>query len=1080
MGCEPSTSTRLLVTAGLLAAALAAAAEPPPEPLTPAAPVEREIAPGAAHRYALELTAGEAVRARALQARGDVALRLLAPGDAEVARADTWQRAGGEEELIAIAAAGGAYVLEVAAAAGSPPGLYRLRLEPPRAAGPEERARAAAGAAYEQARAQSQGPAGEAVAAWREAVARAVEAGDTRRQADALWRLGMALRRQGEVAAAIDSYRGALDFWRTLGDLGGEADARNSLGLARKSRGETDEARAELDRALELFTRLGEPRSQAAVLSNLATVDLATGELRRARDRLQRALELARAAGDRLAEAKALNNLGLVHNLRGESRRSLESYRLALDLLRALGDRRGEATALHNVGSAYDDLGDSETALAYFRQALATARELGDRAGEAASLQNLGVLHQRRGEIAEGRRHLEQALALARAMGDRAKEARALTGLGGALRRQGELAAAQATLEQAVPIARELGDRETAAAVAHALGVVATERGDAAGAVAHLEQALRLTQALGARAREAEVVLSLAEAHRRGGDLAAARTAGEQAVAQIESLRAQVAGQALRSAFGASRQRFYETQVAILMDLHRREPGAGHDAAALVASERGKARALLEILAETRAEVRQGAAPALLERERLAREEVAAGELLRLERLRTGAAPADVAAAETKLEAALAEHRRAETDLLASSPRYAALVHPEPLDLAGLRREVLDAETTLVEVSLGEERGVLWAVTLTQVRSVELPGRAAVEALAREVYAALTERNNAPEAESVAARRRRLEEADAAFARSGGALARLLFAGVADLLAGRRLVVVPDGALHYVPFAALPAPAGGGPLLLEHEVVSLPSASVLAVLRREAARRRPAARQLALLADPVFASDDPRVLSALAAERSRAVASTERRGPLDGDPPPARFPRLRFSRQEAEAIAALVAPEQRLVALDFAAARDTVRDDRLADYRLIHFATHGLLDSRHPELSSLVLSLVDEQGRPQDGFLRLADIYNLQLNADLVVLSACRTALGQEMRGEGIVGLTRGVMYAGSPRVVASLWSVEDRATAQLMRRFYDGMVGRRLRPAAALRAAQLELAGSDRLHPPYYWAAFVLQGEWR
>jgi len=169
-----------------------------------------------------------------------------------------------------------------------------------------------------------------------------------------------------------------------------------------------------------------------------------------------------------------------------------------------------------------------------------------------------------------------------------------------------------------------------------------------------------------------------------------------------------------------------------------------------------------------------------------------------------------------------------------------------------------------------------------------------------------------------------------------------------------------------------------------------------------------------------------------------------------------------------------------LKALGFSASRSLVTGSTLADYRIVHFATHGLINNQNPNLSGIVLSLVDEQGRPQNGFLRLYDIYNLKLDADLVVLSACQTALGKEIKGEGLVGLTRGFMYAGAPRVVASLWRIDDRATADIMKRFYASMLKDGLRPAAALRAAQISMSQDKRWHSPHYWAAFTLQGEWR
>jgi CHAT domain-containing protein len=238
---------------------------------------------------------------------------------------------------------------------------------------------------------------------------------------------------------------------------------------------------------------------------------------------------------------------------------------------------------------------------------------------------------------------------------------------------------------------------------------------------------------------------------------------------------------------------------------------------------------------------------------------------------------------------------------------------------------------------------------------------------------------------------------------------------------------------------------------------------------------------LAVFADPVFAAGDSRVKRPVAqgegpAGTGELVRSAEELG-LDG----ARLPRLPGTRREAAAIAALVPEAARSISTDFDASRVALSSPDIAQYRILHLATHGLLNSVHPELSGVVLSLVDRQGQAQDGFLRLHEVYNLKLAAELVVLSACQTALGKEIRGEGLVGLSRGFMYAGAPRVMASLWKVDDRATAELMKRFYSAMLGKdALRPAAALRAAQVQMWKTKGFEDPYYWAAFTLQGDWK
>ncbi len=302
--------------------------------------------------------------------------------------------------------------------------------------------------------------------------------------------------------------------------------------------------------------------------------------------------------------------------------------------------------------------------------------------------------------------------------------------------------------------------------------------------------------------------------------------------------------------------------------------------------------------------------------------------------------------------------------------------------------------------------------------------------------------------------------------------------GNLDKLAIARIAVASDGALQFVPFGVLSVE--GAPLLARHEVVHLPSASVLSMLRRELAARPPAQKTLAVIADPVVETGDPRVGSS-ASEPSDG--GDRKNGELlqsAADTGLAAIARLPYTREEAEAILTLAGEAESLRALDFEASRTAVLAGNLSQYRMVHFATHGILNSRHPALSGLVLSLFDSNGRSVDGFLRLHDIYGLKLRANLVVLSACRTALGEEIEGEGLVGLVRGFMYAGAPRLVATLWDVRDESTALLMKRFYRGILEEGLTASQALRNAQLHLSSQERYRAPFYWAGFVLQGEWR
>jgi CHAT domain-containing protein len=314
-------------------------------------------------------------------------------------------------------------------------------------------------------------------------------------------------------------------------------------------------------------------------------------------------------------------------------------------------------------------------------------------------------------------------------------------------------------------------------------------------------------------------------------------------------------------------------------------------------------------------------------------------------------------------------------------------------------------------------------------------------------------------------------------------LGKMILGPVSGQLGTKRLLIVADGALLLVPFSALALATSSDnqnriepvPLMLEHDLVSLPSASTLAELRNMTANRKPATNAVAVLADPVYERNDPR----LELKTDGTPTSHQTDVDLSLIDTGSGIARLLASAEEAE-IVDMVPRSAGLKALGFDANIDTVRSPAIAQYRILHFAAHGVFNNERPELSGIILSLYDKEARPRAGFLRLQEIYNLNLPVELVVLSACDTALGKEIDGEGLIGLTRGFMNAGSSAVVASLWKVDEDATAELMKYFYTGVLKERLAPATALRNAQTKMWQNKRRHPPYYWAAFVLHGEYR
>jgi CHAT domain-containing protein len=429
-------------------------------------------------------------------------------------------------------------------------------------------------------------------------------------------------------------------------------------------------------------------------------------------------------------------------------------------------------------------------------------------------------------------------------------------------------------------------------------------------------------------------------------------------------------------------------------------------------------------------------------------------------------AEAQARAAVEDLERTTTAYEAVRAQIRVSSPRYAALTDHAPPGVEAVRTRLLDADTLLLEYFVGTARSYLFVVSPAEVRAYELPARRDIEAAVANLYRETRQPGAAPSGAGAA-----------------NTLGRLLLGPVADRLDRQRLAIVAGGDLEFVPFAALINPRHGRPLVSDHVIAMLPSASALLAARSIApAAPGGAARSLAIFADPVFSADDPRV-DATSRGRTAARPPAVQRSLqlLTDEGAPAVLDRLLGSRREATAIAAVFPPGRVTQALGFDATRSAATAADLGAHDVVHFATHAFLNARQPALSGIVLSRVDRRGEPQNGFVGLGEIFNLRLRSQLVVLSACQTALGAEIRGEGLVGLARAFMYAGAPRVVASLWKVDDAATAELMTRFYRAMLGpQRLPPATALAEAQRALQRDRRWRAPYYWAAFVLQGDWQ
>lgn len=910
---------------------------------------------------------------------------------------------------------------------------------------------------------------------------------------------------------AIVLFEEALTLWRELGDGQEEAATLISLGRAHYFLSEEKKALARFNEAFTAWEKVGDAAGLAESWFNLGNVNYEVGEIPKALSCYENALKLWKQLKQERGQARCSVTLGVINNQLGNHQTAINLFRQAKEINRKLRDKSGAATALNGLSDVYLKTGYYKLAEDTCRESLTLLEESGELTWQALAQSALGesLLLQRR--AAEALVPFTQESSIAERLGDSRVKATAYRHLGMAYEALGEKSKAQEHYQKSLALNRESNNRQEEAANLNSLGYLQEARNDKRGSLSTYQTALLLSRSVADSSEEITILRNLARLQRDLEQLKDARANAEEAIHKIESIRQQVSGRQFRASYFATVQQSYSVYVDVLMRQHRQQPNAGLDVLALQASERYRARSLLDSLAEAKAEIRKDVPEDLLKHEQ---------ELQRLLNFKSErqmtllSGPSNKEEAETiarELRSLEAEYEQLQIKIRQAAPSYAALTQPDPVTFDEIQKQLLDDRTVLLVYSLGDERSYLWAVTNRSLESYELPASEVIETKAREVHELITapqriDRRN-PELWL-----RQTRQAEEKYWQQAAELSRVLFGPIAAKLGEKRLVIVGEGALQRLPFAALPQPTVGKvektplgnrptamspaqsaarqPLLLNHEIVYLPSVSVLAEMRKNSTTRQIAPKTLAIFADPIFNKDDKRILAPtsptatqLQRPQENSVIRTEaQRSSSDAayTNDERRLSPLPGTKDEAGKIGSLVPRDSVLVKMGAEANVESVKSADLSQYRLIHFATHGVLDNEHPELSGLIFSRFDSVGRRREGTLRMQEIYNLKLAADVVVLSSCEGGIGKEVRGEGLIALTRGFFYAGSPRVVASLWKADDDATPILMQEFYQKLINENCTPAKALRAAQLAVRERQLWQSPYYWAAFVLQGEYK
>ena len=826
------------------------------------------------------------------------------------------------------------------------------------------------------------------------------------------------------------------------------------------------------------------------------------GKLKDGEEASAQALGLSQKLGDKSRILRSRMALGTAYAYQYRWTEALELFQSATLQARELGDKKALARCLNSSATALRGLGRYEDALNYYHQTLVSARELNDLRTQWTVLRNTGALYFETGESDRSEAPLQESLRLARELKNNALQALSLETLGLWEMNREHYSAALNFYEQSLATKPE--NPLVLAETLNNLGITYELLGESQKAVDVLQQALKTKEATGSgtdsvilsNLGESQLSLgllpqalaseqrALAIAHQAGGmpyiEWMAEKRAGqvqramgntEEALAHyrtsiddLERLRpGLLATESGRAAMLRSHGVFVEA-ADLLVELHR-------EAEALAVAERGRARAFLDLLAESRVGVLEELTPEQKQREDSILGRISAAQK---ELWKEGLSPEEEKKHRAELAGAEGDLETFHTEVRESNPRFAAIQYPQPVGVTQIQQDLLVGQAALVEFLLGEKRSIVWVVTPNKVTAAFLPPRKEIEAQVASYRKVLSERASALT----------LEQSLTEINRDAVGLYTSLLQPVTGAIASSlKLIVVPDGALNYLPFETLAArpwrgSARGRPpsyLLENFSIVYGPSASAL--LTVQAMNRAPVSPRKALLAfgDPVVNSSGS--TAAATSEGSRSARETTEVQVKDMYAERGfSFARLPYTREEVLAISALYPPYERQIYLGEQAREETVKSEKLDEYRYIHFASHGFIDETKPGRSGLLLSR-DAQSA-EDGILQMGEIMRLKMNADLVTLSACSTGLGKLVSGEGILGLTRAFFYSGARNVAVSLWNVNDSATAALMKLFYQNL-NRGVPRGEALRQAQLALlrGKNSTWSHPYFWASFVLVG---
>ena len=897
----------------------------------------------------------------------------------------------------------------------------------------------------------------EALTTFQESLTLADRIGNALAKVDALNGLAAAHIHSGKFDLALPIAQQAIRIGEQNNYVRGRAEALLLLSDCENTSNHS-QALKTANEALVLWQSVGDNRWIIRSYLIIGSYHLAQNSLEAASLSYETARTQSHENGLKDLEADALINLGFVEFRRGAWQNVTKFMWDAEKLFDAEADPYKAVQVTSSIAEAYIESGLPEAGLSKFYEALEYVKKTNNPFDETRIKWATGRALYFSGKYREALALVEEALAGA----EKYPVVKAMCHeiLGRTHAALNDPATALTHLESALSLYTKSETTMEAARTRGLIGQINEATGKPDQARASYQKALETFDTTADRVNQSATLFALGRLEMKTGNYEAAESHLRKSIEVTENMRRMSTSRDLAAAFSATVHDRYEQYIQCLMRNHRDPASERRMVEAFETSESARARSLAELLRVSDTNLLSNIDTELSKQERALRQSLRVKEDERVSLVTKKYEKSQLEQLkqlDAELERLNTEYKNVLATINQRYPAFEQLTQPQGWDLRRIQEEVIgDDNTLLLEYLLGPEKSYVWLVTRNAITSHELPSQTVIGDAVKKVYELLRERPK-PETKD------NLDQA-------AQELARIILSPVADQLQKQRIIVAADGVLNYIPFQILPAAANAEPLVAQHEIINVPSASILGELRREASRRGVREKVLAAFGNPVYAQKQNEQLTATARGIELAKDTFD----------PATIGRLFYSGREIANLRDVASAEQTFAATEYDATRDHLLRTDLTQFAVLHFATHGLLDPKRPENSGLLLSTMDREGNILNGVVGLQDVYSLRAPVDLVVLSACQTGLGKDIRGEGLIGLTRGFMYAGATSVVASLWKVEDEATAELMKRFYTEMLKNGKTPAEALRLAQNSIRQEPGWSAPHYWAGFTLQGEYR